>query len=295
MAGKYKVLRDAVYNFLRVDPLPTQEEVERFYQEEFYSSEYKSFNDSSLEIQKEDEEFFQSRWESICERCQSYFGRIEGLSLFDVGFGFAQALLYFREKGMSVSGLDPSPEGVDYARRQGLQVYQAGIEDFSCAGSARFDVVTLLNVLEHLRDPGRTLKSIKEQLLKPSGMLVIDVPNEFNDFQTIANAEYQLGEWWVCPPNHLNYFSVTSLKQFLNACGFDVIDCESSFPMELFLLIGDVYVGNGELGKVCHQKRVRFESLMRKYGKGKKLIEFYRALAELDLGRQVVCYAAPRL
>jgi hypothetical protein len=65
--------------------------------------------------------------------------------------------------------------------------------------------------------------------------------------------------------------------------------------MELFLLIGDVYVGNGELGKVCHQKRVRFESLMRKYGKGKKLIEFYRALAELDLGRQVVCYAAPRL
>lgn len=293
MAKKYKIIPDPVYGYLRVEPIPTQKEVERYYQEEFYSSEYKRFNDSSLEVQKEERDFFNSRWEDICARCEEHFGKIEGLSVFDIGFGFAQALLYFRDKGMVASGLEPSPEGVEYARTQGLHVYQASIEDFSCVGSERFDVVTLINVLEHLRYPAETLLNIKKELLKSGGLLVIDVPNEFNDFQTVGNAEFNLNEWWVCPPNHINYFSVSSLNHLLNICGYDVKYCECSFPLEIFLLMGDVYVGDSELGKACHRKRVQFEYLMRKHGKAKKLSQFYQALAELDLGRQVVVYASP--
>ena len=178
-----------------------------------------------------------------------------------------------------------------YAKDQGLDVYQTSIEDFSCVGSRRFDIVTLFNVLEHLRRPADTLKNIRKFLLKPRGLLVIDVPNEFNDFQMVANAEYGLNEWWLCPPNHINYFSATSLSQTLEVCGYDVRYREASFPLEIFLLFGDVYVGNGELGKICHEKRVKFESLMRTHGKKKKLTKFYEAMAELDLGRQVIIYA----
>ena len=294
MASKYKIIPDPVYGYLRADPLPTKDEVERYYLDEFYSSEYKRFNDSSLEVQKEERDFFNSRWEAICEISKGHFGKLKGLSVFDVGFGFAQALLYFRDKGMEACGLEPSREGVEYAKSQGLDVYQAGIEDFSCVGSRRFDIVTLLNVLEHLRAPAETLVNIKNKLIKPNGLLVIDVPNEFNDFQTAANAEFKLKEWWVCPPNHINYFSVSSLSRLLDKCGYKVIHREASFPLEMFLLMGDVYVGNDELGKTCHQKRVLFEYLMKKHGKGKKLSQFYHALAELDLGRQVVFYATPK-
>jgi 2-polyprenyl-3-methyl-5-hydroxy-6-metoxy-1,4-benzoquinol methylase len=294
MTGKYKIIPDPAYGYLRADPLPTEEEVERYYLEEFYSSEYKRFNDSSLEVQKEELDFFNSRWEAICARCEEHFGKLEGLSVFDVGFGFAQALLCFRDRGMEASGLEPSPEGVEYARSQGLHIYQAGIEDFSCVGSRRFDIVTLLNVLEHLRSPAETLLNIKNKLIKPGGLLIIDVPNEFNDFQTVANAEFGLKEWWVCPPNHINYFSASSLSHLLADCGYNIRYRESSFPLEIFLLMGDVYVGNNELGKTCHRKRVQFEYLMKKYDRGKKLSQFYQALAELDLGRQVVFYASPR-
>lgn len=293
MDKQYKIVKDPVYGYLRLDPIPTQAEVEQYYREEFYSSEYKSFNDSSLKVQEEEQDFFNSRWESVIEKCLGHFGKTEGLSLFDIGFGFAQALLYFRDKGLDVSGLEPSPEGVEYARSQGLDVYQAGIEDFSCVGTKRFDAVTLLNVLEHLRNPAETLVNIRKKLLKPDGLLIIDVPNEFNDFQTTANAEFNLKEWWVCPPNHINYFSAGSLADLLNLCGYEVKCREASFPLEMFLLMGDVYVGDGQLGKLCHQKRVKFEYLLRKHGKGKKLSLLYQALADLDLGRQVVVYATP--
>ena len=290
---KYEIIKDPEYEYLRIDPIPSQEEVERFYLDEFYTSKYKQFNDSSLEVQKEEKEFFDSRWQSICDQCSEYFGKLDGLSVFDIGCGFAQALLYFQNKGMNVSGLEPSSEGVAYAGSQGIKVFQAGIEELSRIDSESFDIVTIFNVLEHLRHPAETLINIREKLLKPGGLLVIDVPNEFNDFQVIANAEYDLNEWWVCPPNHINYYSVSSMKHLLDKCGYSVKYCETSFPIEIFMLMGDVYIGNSELGKVCHQKRVKFEYLMRKHGKGKKLSQLYRSLADMDLGRQLVVYATP--
>ena len=77
------------------------------------------------------------------------------------------------------------------------------------------EVVLLLNVLEHLREPEQTLINIRDEVLTSNGMLVIDVPNDFNDFQLVADAEYDLNEWWVHPPNHINYFSHDSSKRLL--------------------------------------------------------------------------------
>lgn len=286
--SKYKIVRDEQYGYLRADPVPSVEEVEKYYREEFYSA--KRFNDSSLEVQKDGKNFYDSRWEGIYQGCKELLGS-SSFSMFDIGFGYAQALLYFREKGVEVCGLEPAPQGVEYARKQGLDVYEAGIEDFSCVGERRFDVVMLLNVLEHLRQPYEILGNIKSQLLKPGGVLVVEVPNEFNDFQVAAVEEYELPEWWVCPPHHLNYFSTTTLKQLLNRAGYEVAHAQASFPMEMFLLMGEVYVGNQELGRVCHNKRVHFEEVLRRHGKEDTLKKFYQMLADLDLGRQSLIFA----
>ncbi len=289
---QYSIVADPRYGYLRVDPVPSEAEVQRFYKEEFYSN-WRHFNDSSLEVQRREKAFFDSRWEAICYRIQQFFGRIAGLSAFDIGCGYGQALLYLREKGMLVSGLEPTAEGCEYCRCSNLAVHQAGIEDYACVGAARFNVVTLINVLEHLRQPAETLSSIRQSLLEPGGLLVIDVPNDFNDFQVAADAEYDLGQWWVCPPNHINYFSCDSLCRLVEETGYRVVAKEASFPLELFLLMGDVFVGDGELGKICHEKRVAFEQVMRKHDKGDTLRRLYEKLAELSLGRQLVLYATP--
>ncbi|MDD5431464.1 MAG: class I SAM-dependent methyltransferase [Candidatus Omnitrophica bacterium] len=289
----YKIIKDKKYGYARISPLPSEKEVEEYYKKEFYAK-YGSFNDSELKVQKEEKKFFDSRWEDIKRRCIDYFGSIKGRSLFDVGCGYSQALLYFKKNGLAVSGLEPSTEGATYAKKIGLDVYQSRIEDFSCIYGKRFDIVLMINVLEHLRNAAEILIQLRKDVLKKKGILVIDVANEYNDFQVVADKEYKLKSWWFCPPNHINYFSHSSLCKTLELCGYKVVVSEASFPIELFLLLGDIYVGNPTLGKICHEKRVRFEYLMKKHGKGRKLQVFYEALAKLDLGRQIVVYATPR-
>ena len=152
----------------------------------------------------------------------------------------------------------------------------------------------LLNVLEHLRDPFATLNLISNKILNKNGLLVIEVPNDFNTFQDVANKEFDLDRWWVVAPNHINYFSPKSLFFLLEKCGFEIFEYHTSFPLELFLLFGDNYVRNREVGKVCHEKRVNFERLMIKHNKQDKLNDFYKALADLELGRSLTVYAVPK-
>ena len=61
----------------------------------------------------------------------------------------------------------------------------------------------------------------------------------------------------------------------------------------MFLLFGEQYVGNQELGRECHNKRVKFEQLMEKHGKAETLKKFYDCLSELNLGRSISVYATP--
>ena len=290
---KANIVKDSKFGFNRVDPIPPQEEVDKFYAQEFYDANAQYFNNSALLLQQEQSDFFNARWKAIHEQLQSFFGDdIRDKSVFDIGFGFAQALIYFKKKGLTVSGLEPSNEGVDYARENGIEAIHGGVEQFDLV-KEKSEIVLLLNVLEHLRRPEQTLLDIKDKILTSDGMLVIDVPNDFNDFQKVADAEYDLDEWWVHPPNHINYFSHDSLQKLLKGCGFKIIHCTSSFPLDMFLLFGDQYIGNPELGRECHNKRVRFEELMKKHGKAEKLKKFYDALSELNLGRMISVYATP--
>lgn len=291
---KKTIIKDPLHGYLRLEPIPSQDEVEKFYAEEFYAANAAYFNNSALNVQLEQLEFYNSRWENIYDVCLSFFGdKLPEKKVFDIGFGFAQALIYLKEKGLTVSGLEPSIEGVNYARKNGITAFHAGIESYDVVGKEKFDIVLLLNVLEHLRNPAETLDKIKNQLLERKGLLVIDVPNDFNLFQEVANAEYGLNEWWVVAPTHINYFSVSSIKKLLQDCGYNVFDYAASFPMDMFLLFGDQYIGNNALGRVCHNKRANFERLMRKYGKNGELRKLYKSYADLNLGRSVTIYATP--
>ena len=56
--SKYRIIQDETYGFLRTDPIPSPEELEIYYREEFYKP--KPFNDSSLEVQKEGQDYYDS-------------------------------------------------------------------------------------------------------------------------------------------------------------------------------------------------------------------------------------------
>ena len=292
MADDVTLVAHPKYGFLQVSPTPSPEEISEYYANEFYSGDYKQLNDSSLEVQVRDKDFYDAQRESVARDIEDVSGRpATGQSLLDVGCGWGQALLWFREHGFACAGFDPAPEAVEYAQAQGLEVVHAGIEHLDVFAPRRFDVVTLFNVLEHLSDPVTIVARIRDQVLVPGGLLVIDVPNEFNAFQLSGQAVHDLPQWWVAPPAHLNYFSGSTLRALLEGEGFEVPVMRASFPLEIFLLFGQNYVGSPELGRACHEQRMAFEANLRATGNQELLDELYTWLASRDLGRQVVAVA----
>ena len=97
MNNKYKVIKNK-YGFFQISPTPSEEEITKFYAEEFYTGEYKNFNDSSLEVQLNDKEFFQGRWQDIYENFVEINDKFKNnADILDVGCGWGLALQFFKE------------------------------------------------------------------------------------------------------------------------------------------------------------------------------------------------------
>jgi hypothetical protein len=62
--------------------------------------------------------------------------------------------------------------------------------------------------------------------------------------------------------------------------------------MELFLMMGEDYIGKDDVGRACHNRRKSFDLAFEAAGLGDKRRAFYRALADLGIGREAVLIAA---
>jgi len=290
---EYKLEKNEKYGFLQIAPTPTDEQIAEYYSNEFYASESPAqVNDSSLEVQQKDRQFYKAWREDIANIIESHFGRSD-VSVLDFGCGWCESLVYLKGRGMQCYGVDTTPEAIAYGRSMGLDVQVADLKTINPFGR-KFDVLLMQNVLEHLADPVGFVEAVKSEVLVEGGLFIVDVPNEFNEFQVAGKEVNQLDEWWVVPPAHLNYFDADTLKNLIEDKGFVVKDCLASFPLEMFLLMGKQYVGDPVVGRQIHEERMSFEHNLRSTGRTEVLHEFYRSLAQLKLGRQVLMIAESR-
>ena len=292
----YKMMEDSQYGYIRCDPIPSPEFLEGFYAGGFYEDP-NAFRESAVETQLAQKEFFDWRWQDIHRVFKEYFkdkrGADDQLSVFDIGCGFAFALMYFKNQGFEVSGMEPSLRAVEYAKKNGIDLQVAGVDDIDKV-EKKYDAVLVLDVIEHLPDPAKALIDIRTHLLKPDGLLAMHLANDFNPFQEAANEVYDLDQYWFAPPRHINCFTVESIRKLVEKCGYEVEYLETSFPMELFLLMGDVYIGDHSIGSKCHAKRVAFERALRTTGRTEFLHKFYKAMSELGVGREVEIFCRPK-
>ncbi|HEY4264555.1 MAG TPA: class I SAM-dependent methyltransferase [Micropepsaceae bacterium] len=282
----YDVIACDVCGFRHVVPLPDPDALERTYREAYYSEEKPTF----LVHAGEDQE-----WAELAQR-----DRLESFErllppgqrrILDIGCGPGFFLKTAKERGWTVQGLEPSRQAAEHARGLGLDI----VEEFFNATTAarlagRYDVVHLNNVLEHVPNP-LTVVRLARDLLSRSGILCLNAPNDFTPFQESARASLSLPEWWVAPPHHLNYFDFESLSHVVATAGFRIAERGTSFPMEMFLLMGLDYTTNPELGLACHNQRKRFDLGLEKAGFKETRRAFYRALAQSGIGREAVIIA----
>jgi len=132
---------------------------------------------------------------------------------------------------------------------------------------------------------------LAKQILKDGGIICLEVPNDYNPFQRALTKSGAFSPWWVAPPHHLNYFNFDSLQGLVERAGFKTFLKESTFPIDLFLLMGENYVGNDLVGRACHSRRKTMERNLDKGGFNVTKREIYSKLAECGIGREILMYA----
>ena len=210
--------------------------------------------------------------------------------LLDVGSGTGAFLKSAKKRGWRVLGIESSRQVSAQARRLGIEVAEGFFNDETAAGLGRFDAVHLNNILECAPNP-TNVAILARDVLDPGGILCINVPNDFSPFQIAASTIVGTGEWWVAPPYHLNYFDFDSAAALLERLGLKVAEHTTSFPMELFLMMGDDYTKDRALGRMCHAKRKRFDMALEMSGFKETRRAFYRALANAGIGREAILIA----
>ena len=87
----------------------------KYYKEDFYLKKI-SFNDSSFEVQQKDKLFFDSRWNRVHDICKSYLGDLKNKLYMTLALN-AQALIFFKERGLICSGIER--RGVNMLEKRG--------------------------------------------------------------------------------------------------------------------------------------------------------------------------------
>ena len=282
----HEVIADPEHGYLRLDPMPSEDEFERFYESAYYDLLRKGGRAPELRRLIEGGESAEAErtWlrETLYADITAVLGEAEsGRRVLDVGCGQGELLQWLSEQGFEATGIEPADDAAAIARERGLDARTATLEEvLADAPPAPYDAALLLNVLEHVPDAPAMLRGIAS-LLGPAGLLYVRVPNDFTPLQEAAREHLGKDPWWVAVPDHVNYFTVDSLCDLARQVGYEPVDVQADFPMELFLLMGEDYVGNPEVGRACHERRRRAELAM----PGPVRRDLFRSFAAGGVGR----------
>jgi SAM-dependent methyltransferase len=120
-----------------------------------------------------------------------------------------------------VIGIELAEDAAAACRQRGLDV-RSGVADAQMmARIGMVDVVVLLDVIEHLPDPQATL-GLAARHLRPGGVIVLTTGDFASLYARLGGAGWRL----MTPPQHLWYFTPTSLARMARGIGLAMERCD---------------------------------------------------------------------
>jgi 2-polyprenyl-3-methyl-5-hydroxy-6-metoxy-1,4-benzoquinol methylase len=169
--------------------------------------------------------------------------------LLDVGAATGIFMGLARENNFEVEGIEPSKWAVDFAKKEhNINIH--GTDLFSYETDKKYDIITFLDLIEHLKNPLQGLNKANS-LLKDKGLLVIVTPNIESLLPKILK-----NRWWHFRPPHINFFTKASIKYILNKAGFEIILIKPyHWKFSLYYLISRFSTGKKICDKIKPLKR----------------------------------------
>lgn len=229
LQGSWQLIRCIHCDFISMMPMPTDEQLATYYA--VYSRDEKV--DLSQRVG--------SRHPKLRKLFHRLSGDVDprdfvhvpaGARVLDYGCGHAGYLSDFHDRGVAISGAEIAGYVVEACRDRGYDVHK--VDDFSHIPFAddKFDIVYLMQVFEHLRDPHGFMKELA-RILKNGGMLYLAVPNAASIWRKVFGNNWVSG-WFA--PFHLFHYNRNTLASLAGQHGFDVVDSWSSTPVMWFRL-----------------------------------------------------------
>lgn len=187
---------------------------------DFYTETYRQIYQSSAEPNRKDLWVQEHRALTLISLLQALNIQPQGRIL-DIGASTGLLLETFQDafaaakrpgraqslSGREVVGVEPGEAYRAHAEQRGLKMFKS-VEQLMESNPQKFDLISMIHVLEHLPDPVGMLKLIRVNLLQDSGILLLEVPNFY------AHDSYELA--------HLVCYTPHTLQQVLRQAGYHV-------------------------------------------------------------------------
>ena len=139
--------------------------------------------------------------------------------ILELGASYGMVLKMLVEAGYDASGIEPDRKAAESAQSMGIDVRQ-GMPEKVVAESdfGKYDLVVADNVMEHVPEV-QSLAYLTARLLRPGGIMLVIVPNLY-DWRRFLIPQWGYKCFWH-PIEHINYFSVNTLKQLFKNSGVE--------------------------------------------------------------------------
>ncbi len=169
------------------------------------------------------EQVLRREFRHTLERLQQYSPKTGGLLEVGCAYGF---FLQEAQRYYQCTGLEISTAAADFCRAHGLDVECGVVTRDFLVRRGPFDVVVMLDCLEHLPKPSEALHHLLDAL-REGGVLLLST----GDWSSLMART--LGRRWrlMTPPQHLFFFTRANLVRLLNRLGFRVAHCDRPWKL----------------------------------------------------------------
>jgi 2-polyprenyl-3-methyl-5-hydroxy-6-metoxy-1,4-benzoquinol methylase len=153
----------------------------------------------------------------IVDKLLKFKKKSDCLTLLDVGAGTGLLLKEAKSLNIEAIGLEPSKWACEMGTKKGLKLINGVLPNIELKNKT-FDIITLVDVIEHVENPVGLLQLCNQQL-KANGILLVNTPDSKSFFALIFGYK-----WWHYRIAHIGYFSKKTLKLAFDKSGFKILD-----------------------------------------------------------------------